>query len=209
MPTAPTEIVDALESVLDIFLSDIRHRERAAFVLCDNLIEMACKTKHTQHCRRSASQANTRCNFHQAMRLSGVRMSQELRERLQQRRDMRNLMQHQSASAAVDTQTCADAVKDIPEVLIKLWGQSALGNLREWQRVAIEIVKLYSSDGDARKRQEFEDAMRRERWRTGADERQPRVNEAILEPGRRGFWGYLIKQVPNQVEQILFGCTTS
>jgi hypothetical protein len=115
-------------------------------------------------------------------------------------------MQHESASAAVDIQTCADAVKDIPEVLVKLWGQSALANLREWQRVGIEIVKLYSSDGDARKRQHFEDAMRRERWRTEADGRRPRVNEAILEIGRRGFWGYLIKQAPNQVEQILLPC---
>ncbi len=45
---APREIVDALESVLDIFLSDIRHRERAAFILWDNLVEMACKRKAKQ-----------------------------------------------------------------------------------------------------------------------------------------------------------------
>lgn len=203
MPTAPPEIIDALESILDIFLSDIRHRERAAFILCDNLVEMTCKTKHTLHCRRNNNNPNTRCNFHDALKLSGCRLSQELRDRLQHRRDTRNLMQHQSASVAVDAQTGADAIIDLPEVMKKLWGQNALDNLRVWQRVAIRVVKLYSASGDANVRGQFEDLMRREHWRGNAEERNPRINEKIIECGLRIHWAIAVKQNPHQVEQIL------
>ena len=101
MPAAPTEILDAFESILDIFLSDIRHRERAAYFLCDNLVEMACKTKHTQQCRRNGTLPNTRCQFHEALQLPGCRFSHQLRDRLQRRRDTRNLMQHQNAAVVI------------------------------------------------------------------------------------------------------------
>ena len=37
------EKIAALESIIEIFLSDIRHRERSVFILCDNLVEMTCK----------------------------------------------------------------------------------------------------------------------------------------------------------------------
>ena len=204
MSAAPTEIMDALESVLDIFLSDIRHRERASFILCDNLVEMACKTKHVQHCRRNGGQPNTRCYFHEAMTLPGIRrLSQELRDRLQQRRDVRNLMQHQSASVAVDTQTAADAIIEIPFLLERVWGSDALGNLRPWQLVAIRIVRLYSSTGDASIRRQFEEQMRAERWRGNTEERPPRVHETIIECGLRNYWAIAVKQNPHQVEQIL------
>lgn len=206
MPAAPPEIVDGLEAILDIFLSDIRHRERAAYVLCDNLVEMACKMKHTQYARRHNLPVIGRCDFHEAMVLRGVRLSQELRDRLQSRRDTRNLMQHQSASAAVDTQTCADAICDIQEVLPKLWGQNALDNLRDWHHVALRIVRLYSCNGDSGMRQQFEDAMRGESWRGDAERRQPRVNETIIEAGLRSFWGVLVKQAPAQVEQVINTC---
>ncbi len=203
MPAAPTEITDAFESILDIFLSGIRHRERAAFILCDNLVEMACKTKHTQYCRRNGNQPNMRCQFHQAIQLPGVRLSSVFRDTLQQRRDTRNLMQHQSTSAVVDLQTCADAILDLPEVMKKLWGRNALDNLRQWQMVAIRIVHLYSSNGDADIRSRFEDAMRGERWRGSAEERNPRINERIIECGLRIHWAIAVKQSPSQVEQIL------
>lgn len=203
MPAAPAEIIDAFESILDIFLSDIRHRERAAFILCDNLVEMACKTKHTLHCRQRSGVPNTRCQFHQALLLPGCRFSQELRDRLQHRRDTRNLMQHQSASAVVDLHTSADALLELPEVMRKLWGQHALDNLREWQKVAIRVARLYSNSGDAVIRSKFEDLMRSERWRGNAEERQPRINETIIQCGLRGHWAIAVKQNPHQVDQIL------
>lgn len=203
MPSAPSEIMDAFESILDIFLSDIRHRERAAYILCDNLVEMACKTKHTQHSRRNGTQPNTHCKFHEALKLAGCRLSQEFRETLQQRRDTRNLMQHQSASAAVDVPTCADAILDLPKIMMKLWGRNALDNLREWQKIAIQVARLYSNSGDTTDRVQFEDAMRLEQWRGISEERNPRTNETIIECGLRIHWAIAVKQSPSQVEQIL------
>jgi hypothetical protein len=46
--STPPEIIDALESVLEIYFSGVRHRERAAFILRDNLIEMTCKSNAKQ-----------------------------------------------------------------------------------------------------------------------------------------------------------------
>lgn len=203
MPTTPIEIVDAFESILDIFLSGIRHRERAAFILCDNLVEMACKTKHTQYCRRKGMQPNSRCKFHEALQLPGVRLSLEFRDTLQQRRDTRNLMQHQNVLAVVDVQTCADAILDLPTIMNRLWGINALNNLREWQIVAIRVVQLYSSNGTTTSRSQFEDAMRSERWRVPAEERKPRINERIIECGLRIHWAVAVKQSPSKVWQIL------
>lgn len=203
MPAAPTEIIDAFESILDIFLSDIRHRERAAFILCDNLVEMACKTKHTQHCRRNRTAPNARCNFHQALQLPGCRLSQNLRDELQRRRDTRNLMQHQNVAIVVDLHASADAILDLPEVLNKLWGRNAMDNLRAWQNVAIRIAHLYSNSGAPNIRVQFEDAMHKERWRGIAEERNPRINETIIQCGLRSHWDIAVKQNPHQVEQML------
>jgi hypothetical protein len=203
MPAAPTEIVDGLESILDIFLSDVRHRERSVFILCDNLVEMACKTKAKQ----KNHHFNTECGFYDAWNAPGVHLARNgLGSRVHNRRDMRNLMQHASAAATVDTQTCADAIIDILGLLLKLWGRNALDNLREWHKIAIRIVKLYSSGGDPTKREQFEDAMRRGQWRADADEKKPKINEIIVEVGRRGFWSFLVKQAPSQVEQIILSC---
>ena len=200
MPTAPAEIMDTFESILDVFLSDIRHRERAAFILCDNLVEMACKTKAKQKNYRF----DTHCNFHDAWNAPGVRLPKNgLGARVHSRRDTRNTMQHASAAVTVDVQSCTDAILDLPKVMTKLWGQGALRNLRPWQQVAIRIVRLYSSTGDASIRQQFEDQMRDEPWRSSAEQRPPRVHEKIIECGLRNHWAIAVKQNPHQVEQIL------
>jgi len=203
VPATPVEIVDALESVLDIFLSDIRHRERSAFILCDNLVEMACKTKAKQRNHRF----DTSCNFYDAWNAPSVRLPRNgLGQRVQNRRDTRNTMQHASAAVTVDTQTCADAINDLPAVMIKLWGQSALNGLRDWHRLALRIVRLYSSNGDILKRNSFEDMMREEHWRSDSENRVPRVSENIIQSGRRGHWGFLVKNAPTLVEQVLNSC---
>ena len=91
----PSEIIDSLESITEIFLSGIRHRERAAFILCDNLIEMACKTKAKQRNHRF----NLSCGFHDAWNAPGVNLPPTgIGGRVQSRRDTRNLMQHANAS---------------------------------------------------------------------------------------------------------------
>jgi hypothetical protein len=200
MPTTPAEIMDAFESILDIFLSDIRHRERAAFILCDNLVEMACKTKAKQ----KNHHFDTHCGFYDAWNAPGVRLPRNgLGARVHTRRDTRNTMQHASAAVTVDVQSCADAIHDLPAVMKKLWGSRALVNLRLWQRVALRIVWLYSSVGDAAVCRQFEDQMRAETWRGKAEERPPRVNEKIIECGLRNHWAIAIKQNTAQVEQIL------
>ncbi len=203
MPSAPSEIVDALESILDIFLSDVRHRERATFILCDNFVEMACKTKAKQRNHRF----DTSCNFYDAWNAPGVQLPRNgLGQRVHNRRGTRNTMQHASAAVTVDTQACADAINDLPALLTKLWGRTALNSLRYWHRIALRIVRLYSAEGDTQKRNSFEDAMRDKHWRSDLEKRPPRINESIIQSGRRGHWGFLAKKVTALVEQVLDSC---
>lgn len=93
----PPEITDALESILEIYFSGVRHRERAAFILCDNLVEMTCKTKAKQHNHNF----NTRCRFHEALDADGVLVVDPLKTRVKGYHDTRNNMQHASAAATV------------------------------------------------------------------------------------------------------------
>ncbi len=67
MPS-PREIIDTFEAIMDVFTSNIRHRERVAFILCDNLVELACKTKAQQ----LNHAFNRRCGFHAAWNAPGV-----------------------------------------------------------------------------------------------------------------------------------------
>jgi hypothetical protein len=69
----PREIVDALESVLGIYFSGIRHPDRAAFILCDELVEMACKLRARENNRRF----DMRCDFRQAWNDPGVAIPPE------------------------------------------------------------------------------------------------------------------------------------
>ena len=46
--SAPRHIVDSLESVLSLYFSNCLHKERAAFLLCDELIEVTCREKVKQ-----------------------------------------------------------------------------------------------------------------------------------------------------------------
>jgi hypothetical protein len=45
---APRHIVDSLECVLTIYFSNCRHKERAAFILCDELAEVTCRERVKQ-----------------------------------------------------------------------------------------------------------------------------------------------------------------
>jgi hypothetical protein len=42
---APMELLDSLESILSIFLYDIKQKERSVFILVDNMIEVSCKAR--------------------------------------------------------------------------------------------------------------------------------------------------------------------
>lgn len=197
---APREIIDGYESILDVFTSNIRQRERVAFILCDNLVELACKTKAYQRDR----QFNRRCNFHDAWNAPGVTLAPNgLGGRVQSRRDTRNTMQHGSAAVTVTLQSCADAILDVRRVIDRLWRNASQQNLTRPYRTVLQIVELYSSNGDTIRRQDFEDAMRQSRWRPAADERRAKANEVIVEAGLRMNWHLVIHQSWAEVEEIL------
>lgn len=197
---APREIIDGLQSILDVYVSNIRHRERVAFILCDNLVELACKTKAFQRNHRFDRQ----CSFHAAWNAPGVQLAPNgLGGRLQSRRDTRNTMQHGNAAVTVSAAHCADAINDVCKVVNNLWANSTERMLRPESRCVLRIVDLYSSNGDGGKQQMFEDAMRRCHWRGIADERQPRINEVIFESGLRANWHNAIHESPELVEQLL------
>jgi hypothetical protein len=195
--TAPRALIDLLESVVGIYLSGIRHRERAAFILCDEFVEMACKLKAKEYNYRF----DMRCSFHQAWNAEGVGLDANLGRCIQQSRDTRNNMQHNNAAAAVDDQHCADAIMDAVAVLIRCWPADYDQVFQPWLKCALRIVKAYSSTGDVMFRQYFEEAMRDEAWRS--ERRFPKVSETIILPGRRQYWGILVRESATLVDQLL------
>lgn len=197
---APQAIIDGFEAILDLFTSNIRHRERVSFILCDNLVELACKAKAHQRNHRF----DRTCNFHASWNAPGVTLAPNgLGGRVQSRRDTRNTMQHGSAAVTVTPENCADAILDVRKVIDRLWQNTIDRNLTLPYKVVLRIVELYASNGDPRRRQVFEDAMRRGRWRGMTDERKARVSEMIIEAGLRVHWRHAIHESPSLVEQIL------
>lgn len=183
---------------------NIRQRERIAFILCDNLVELACKTKAYQR----NHQFNRTCGFHAAWNAPGVTLAPNgLGGRVQGRRDTRNTMQHGSAAVTVTTENCADAILDVRRVIDHLWQNTTERNLTLSYKIVLKVVEIYSSDGDRTHRQTFEDEMRQGRWRGIADDRNARVSEVILEAGQRANWHIAIHQSPDIVEQILNSLT--
>ncbi len=195
----PQAIVDALESVLDIFFSNIRHRERAAFILCDNLVEMACKTRAVEFNYRF----NTSCGFYDAWNAPGVALpARGLGGRVQDYRNVRNNMQHASAAATVDTHYCADAILDCIRVIDRCWPGTSKRQYPPRMQCAVRIVKLYSSDGDISKRDPFEKRMQIKSWRSSERE-SVRPNGKQIEPGVRDYWGIAIRYHTTLVEECL------
>ena len=200
--SAPREIIDGLESILDVFTLNIRQRERVAFILCDNLIELSCKTKAYQR----NHQFNRRCGFHAAWNAPGVSLAPNgIGGRVQGRRDTRNTMQHGNAAVTVTPENCADAIIDTRRVVDRLWQNTTRRNLTLPYKIILRIVELYSSNGNAARRQVFEDTMRQAQWRGLAHDRRARVSEVIVEAGLRTNWQLAIHQSPEVVEQILDG----
>src|ERR1700719_4477565 len=180
---APPEISDALESVLGIYFSGIRHRERAAFILTDELLELACKLRAREHTHAF----NMACNFHQAWNSPGVQIpAVNLGNTIQNSRNIRNNMQHANAAATVDDEYCADAILDAVAVLDHCWAGTSTNNIRPWMMCALRVVRLFSSQGNQGLKDLFEDGMRNGAWR--ATSRPPRVSELLIEPGRRQYW---------------------
>ena len=197
--SCPREILDSLESVLGIYFSGIRHRERAAFILTDELVEMACKLRAREHNHKFSME----CGFHKAWNAPGVKIpSNPLGNSIQRSHLTRNNMQHANPAATVDEQHCADAILDAVGVLDHCWPKTSSTQIIGWMACALRIVRLYSSQGDPRLRPLFENAMRRGEWR--AEKKPPRISELVITAGRRQNWSLLMIESLAQVEGILY-----
>lgn len=193
----PREIIDSLESVLGIYFSRIRHRERAAFILTDELVEMTCKLR----AREANHKFDMKCGFHDAWNAPGVAIATAvLGHSIQASRNTRNNMQHASAAATVDDEHCANAILDAVSVIDHCWPGAGV-DMKPWMSSALRIVRLYSKTGDAKKRQLFEDSMRDGSWRS--EHRQPKVSEFIIKPGRRQYWALVLIESQALVDSIL------
>ena len=196
---APPRIIDALESVIDIYFSGIRHRERAAFILCDNLIEITCKTR----AKEINNKFEMNCKFHKAINAQGVTLKKvELGSRVVGYRDTRNNMQHADIAATVDPQYCATAIIDAVKVVDHCWQNTSKNQFSPWMRCALRIIRLYSSEGDTSKRYLFERKMQQMRWRI-SDRESVKANSIQIEPGFRDYWWLAIRMRTPQVEECL------
>jgi hypothetical protein len=201
---APREITDALESVVSIYFSDVRHKLRAAFILCDELVEMTCKVK--------AKQANPQLahiNFLPLLRLPNVALNPiadaqnpvvvPLGIPINASHLTRNQLQHVNAALSVDDQHCADAILDAVNVIDHCFPNSSPA-FPEMLKISLRVVRLHSSQGNAGLRMKFEDAMRKHRW-NGA-KRNASVSEPPVAVGIRRYWGLVMPEYA-QVESIL------
>jgi DNA-binding protein len=196
---APPRIIDALESIMDIYFSGVRHRERTAFILCDNLIEITCKTR----AKEINNKFDMRSEFRNAINAQGVKLQTvQLGSRVIGYRDTRNNMQHSDIAATVDGQYCATAIIDAVKVIDHCWQNTSKKQFSPWMRCALRIIRLYSSEGDASKRYSFERKMQQMRWRI-SDRESVKANSIQIEPGFRDYWWLAIRMRTPQVEECL------
>lgn len=196
--SAPRHIVDALESVLTLYFSACRHKERAAFILCDELVEITCREKV-----KAAVRHLGRMNFHGLITHPSVGFDVRvpgLGKSVFDTHNTRNDMQHNNPAATVDAQHCADAIMDAVEVVEHCF-PGAKGALPEKLNVTLRVVRLYSHHGDARQQVAFGNAMQTHQWR--GDRERARQDEVIIAPGVRANWALVIPSEYARVEALL------
>lgn len=195
---APRDIIDALECVISLYFSDVRHRARAAFILADELVEMCCKALAT-----AANPGLGNIKFYQLLAHPAVRLDATvsvLGVTLLRNHDTRNKMQHVNAAFTVDDQHCADAICDAVNAIEHCFPGSSIA-FPDSLKVALRVVRLHSSQGDLRLRARFEDEMRTHRW--NGEERRSRISEPPIPVGSRRYWGLVLVPEYAQVEGIL------
>jgi len=195
---APRDIVDGLESVVSIYFSDVRHKQRAAFILADELVEMICKALAV-----ASNQNLGHIRFRNLLEHPAVNLNPKtevLGSTLHRNHETRNSMQHGNAAYTVDDQHCADAILDAVSTLEHCF-PGAGDDLPESLKVSLRVVRLHSSKGDMRLRAEFEDAMRRHRW--NGSNRLAKVSEPPVQVGNRRYWGLVLPAEYATVEALL------
>jgi hypothetical protein len=195
---APRHIEDALESVLSLYFSNCRHKERAAFILCDELVEVTCREKVKLRHRTLG-----RLDFRSLVTHSEVGLdvaSPGLGKAIYDCHNIRNDMQHNNPAATVDSQHCADAIIDAVDVIEHCF-PGARAALPDKLKVTLRVARLFSRHGDPRQQTEFGDAMQTHQWR-GSRERA-RQEEVLVAPGSRANWGIVIPSEYARVEGLL------
>jgi hypothetical protein len=195
---APRHIVDSLESVLSLYFSNCRHKERAAFILCDELIEVTCREKIKLRHRTLG-----RIDFHALVTHREVGFAVTvpgLGKAIYDCHNTRNDMQHSNPAATVDGQHCADAIIDAVEVIEHCFPGTKT-HLPDKLKVTLRVIRLFSQQGDSRKQVEFGNAMQANQWRGNRE--RARQEEIILAPGTRTNWGFVIPSEYARIEALL------
>ena len=196
--SAPRHIVDSLESVLSLYFSNCLHKERAAFLLCDELVEVTCRDKVKQ------SGSNPRqLDFPSLMTHQSVGFDISipgLGRAVNECHRARNDMQHNNPAATVDPRYCADAIIDAVEVIEHCF-PGTKSALPDRLKVTIRVVRLLSRQGDQRQQTEFGNAMQAHQWR--GDRERAKREEVIVAPGPRANWGLVIPSEFARVEGLL------
>jgi hypothetical protein len=147
---APAQIINSLESILGILFSNIHYKERAAYILCDNLVELCCRIK----IKEKNPKDNVYRKFYQSLNDSNVPKS--LSRMFQDRHNTRNDMQHDDLRTTVDIKENADFVLDIISLIRKFWGKYAFQNVDDWLECSFRVTRLYSSTGKMSVKKRFE-----------------------------------------------------
>jgi len=198
--SAPRHIVDALESVLSVYFSNCRHKERAAFLLCDEMVEVTCREKVKRAVRNLGNMNFRALMTHTTIGFDVVNPG--LGKSVFDCHQNRNDMQHNNPAATVDPQYCADAIVDAVEVIEHCFPGTKAA-LPDKLKVTLRVVRLLSQHGDPRQQTAFGDAMRTHQWRGTRD--RAKQDEIIISPGQRANWGLVILSEVARVETLLNG----
>ncbi|MFZ1292002.1 MAG: hypothetical protein WAR79_18035 [Melioribacteraceae bacterium] len=150
---APKEIIHAIESILGILFSDVKHKERAIFILCDNAVELCCKTK----IREKFPRDNKRKNFYDSLNENNI--NGELFNEFDKRHNIRDEMQHEKLNITVGFAQCTDFIIDLIKLVKLLWGENSLISLDEWVVGSLKLTYLYSTHGGDKRVKYFENCV--------------------------------------------------
>jgi hypothetical protein len=196
---AGRDIIDGLECVLSVYFSNVRHHNRAAFLLCDELCEVACRAK-----MRATHPNIGRIGFFQLLGHASVGLDPavagSLGETLNRNHETRNQMQHAVAAATVDDQHCADAILDVVSAMEHCF-PGTLPLLSEGIRIALRVVRVHSTQGTHQQRAAFDEEMRKFKWNSPL-----KAATGITVPlpvGSRTYWGYVIMSNNAIISDIL------
>jgi hypothetical protein len=185
---AGRDVLDALECVLSVYFSNVRHHNRAAFLLCDELVEVACKAK------MKLTHPNVgRIGFYQLLQHATVNLDPtvagSLGETLYKNHETRNQMQHAVAAATVDDQHCADAILDAVDALEHCFA-GTLPLLSDGIKNALRVMRVHSSRGTQKQRADFDEEMRKFKWNSPL--KRATGTTLPMPVGARQYWGYVI-----------------